>query len=98
MIWNKGAHQSAKFETFDYSRKISPNSYFDSFLLLKVYKMLAKKVYTEDICHMTLKIDAKFEEKLTCCFKNNKNLVNFDPGTRKFQKFALPLVPMVQSI
>ena len=43
---------------------------------------------------MTLKIDAKFEEKLTCCFKNDKNLVNFDPGTRKFQKFALPLVPI----
>ena len=27
---------------------------------------------------MTLKIDAKFEEKLNCCFKNDKNLVNFD--------------------
>ena len=87
MIWNKGAHQSAKFETFDYSRKISPNSYFDSFLLLKVYKMLAKKVYTEDICHMTLKIDAKFEEKLTCCFKNDRNLVNFDPSTPSLKNF-----------
>ena len=27
---------------------------------------------------MTLKIDAKFEEKLTFYFKNNKNLVKFD--------------------
>ena len=26
---------------------------------------------------MTLKIDAKFEEKLIRCFKNDKNLVNF---------------------
>ena len=34
---------------------------------------------------MTLKIDAKFEEKLICCFKNDKNLVNFDPSTRKSQ-------------
>ena len=41
MIWTKGAHQSAKFQTFDCSRKISPNLYFDR--LLKVYKILAKK-------------------------------------------------------
>ena len=32
---------------------------------------------------MSLKIDAKFEQKLICCFKNDKNLVNFDPSTRK---------------
>ena len=38
---------------------------------------------------MTLKIDAKFEEKLICCFKNDKKLVKFDPSTRKCQKFAL---------
>ena len=31
---------------------------------------------------MTLKSDAKFEEKLICCFRNNKNLVNFDPSTQ----------------
>ena len=47
---------------------------------------------------MPLKIDAKFEEKLICCFKNDKNLVNFDPSTQKSQKFALSLVPIVQSI
>ena len=29
---------------------------------------------------MTLKGDAKFEEKPICCFKNDKNLVNFDPS------------------
>ena len=44
MIWTKGAHQSAKFQTFDYSRKISPNLYFHRLLLLKVYKTLAKNV------------------------------------------------------
>ena len=29
---------------------------------------------------MILKGDAKFEEKLIFCFKNDKNLVNFDPN------------------
>ena len=38
---------------------------------------------------MALKIDKKFEEKLICCFKNDKNLLNFDPGTQKSQKFIL---------
>ena len=32
---------------------------------------------------MILKSDAKFEEKLICCFKNDKNLVNFDLRTQK---------------
>ena len=44
MIWTNGAHQSAKFETFDCSREISPNLYFDRLLLLKVHKIVAKKV------------------------------------------------------
>ena len=47
---------------------------------------------------MTLKIDVKFEKKLVCCFKNDKNLVNFDLSVQKSQKFALSLVPIVQSI
>ena len=34
---------------------------------------------------MTLKSDAKFEEKPICSFKNEKNLVNFHPGTQKSQ-------------
>ena len=37
---------------------------------------------------MTLKTDAKFEIKQTCYFKNDKNLVDFDPSTQKSQKFA----------
>ena len=48
MICTKGPHQSAKFQTFDCSHKISPNLYFDR--LLKVYKVLAKK-YRGVICH-----------------------------------------------
>ena len=43
-------------------------------------------------------IEAKFEEKLICCFKNDKNLVNFELSTQKSQKFALSLVPIVQRI
>ena len=31
---------------------------------------------------MMLKIDAKFEEKPISCFKNDKNLVNFDLSTQ----------------
>ena len=45
MIWTKGTHQSAKFQTFDCSRQISPNLYFDRLLLLKVDKISVKKVY-----------------------------------------------------
>ena len=38
---------------------------------------------------MTMKNDAKLEEELTCQFKiYMRNLINFDPSTRKSQKFA----------
>ena len=37
---------------------------------------------------MTVKKDAKYEEKLTCQFKiDRRNLTNFDPSIRKTQKF-----------
>ena len=45
---------------------------------------------------MTLRTDAKFGEKLICCFKNDKNFVKFDPSTQKSPKFALSFVPIVQ--
>ena len=39
---------------------------------------------------MTMKNDTKIEEELTCRFKiDMRNLMNFDPSTRKSQKFAL---------
>ena len=85
MIWTKGTQQSAKFQTFNCLCKVSPNLYFDRLLLLKVYKILVKKVYTKELCLMTLKIDAKFKEKLICCFKNDRNLVNFDPSTQSLK-------------
>ena len=38
----------------------------------------------------TMKNEAKFEEELTCQFKIGiRNLTNFDPSTRKSQKFGI---------
>ena len=45
ITWTKGVQQSARFETFDCSRQLSPNLYFDRLLLLKVYKISAKNVH-----------------------------------------------------
>ena len=44
--------------------------------------------FTGEFCVMTMKNDAEFEEELTCQFKID-NLTNFDPSTRKSEKFAL---------
>ena len=38
---------------------------------------------------MTMKNGAKFEEELTCQFKIDRNLTNFDPSTQKSQKVSL---------
>ena len=46
---------------------------------------------------MTLKIDAKFEEKLIFCFKNDKDLAKFGLTTLT-PKVALSFAPIVQSI
>ena len=46
--------------------------------------------FTGEFCVMTMKNDAKFEEELTYQFKiDMRNMTNFDPNTRKSQKFAL---------
>ena len=47
---------------------------------------------------MILQTDAKFEEKLICCFRNDKNLMKFDLSTQNSPKFALSFVPIVQII
>ena len=45
---------------------------------------------TGEFCVMAMKNEVKFEEELTCRFKiDMRNLTNFDPSTRKSQKFAL---------
>ena len=39
---------------------------------------------------MTLKNDEKFEEQIACHFKiDMRNSTNFDPSSRKSEKFAL---------
>ena len=86
MIFTKAALQNAKFLIFDCSDEISPNLYFDRLLLLKVYKISAKKVQRSYIS--LLKSDAKFEEKPICCLKNDQNLVNFALSIQKSPKFA----------
>ena len=46
--------------------------------------------FTGELFVMTMKNDAKIEEESTCQFKIEMgNLTNFDPSTRKSQKFAL---------
>ena len=48
---------------------------------------------------MTMKNDAKSEEKLTCRFKTDmRKLRNFYLSTRKSQKYALQWAPFHQSI
>ena len=47
---------------------------------------------------MTVKVDAKFEEKLICCPKNDKNLVKSDRSNQKFPKLAHSFISIVQSI
>ena len=43
--------------------------------------------FTEELCVMTMKNNAKFEEKLTCHFKTDmRNLTNFDSSTGKSKK------------
>ena len=55
--------------------------HFNGLLLNKVYNVWAKKSVLE-FCFMTLNIDATFEGKLTCVFKNDmRNLANFHPSS-----------------
>ena len=45
---------------------------------------------TGELCIMTMKNDATFEEDLTCQFKiDMRNLTNFDPSNQKSQIFVL---------
>ena len=46
--------------------------------------------FTEELCVMTMKNDAKVGEELACHFKTDmRNLTNFDSSTRKSKKIAL---------
>ena len=52
-----------------------------------------------DLCVMKMKNDAKFKMELPCQFKIDiKNLTNFDPNTRKSQKFSIDWAHFDQSM
>ena len=58
------------------------NLHFNGLLLNKVHNVWAKKSIGE-FCLMALNIDATFEGKLTCAFKNDmRNLANFHHRAR----------------
>ena len=97
MIWTKGAHQSAKFQTVDCSRKISSNLYFDR--LLKFYKILAKKLQRSYVSWpWRLMQNLKKKKQIDLLFQKWQEFVKFDQSTRKYKKFAFSFVPIMQSI
>ena len=55
--------------------------------------------FTEELCVMTMKNNAKFEEELTFHFKtDSRNLTNFDSSTQKSKKTPCPAVPICKGI
>ena len=52
--------------------------------MCKVFNVWPKK-NTEELSFMTLKSDAKFEEKLTCDLENDRNMANFYQSNVKSQ-------------
>ena len=64
--WFQKWHE--EFVNFNASSGKSDNLHFDVLRLSKVYYVWAKKS-TEELCVITLKNDAKFEEELTCALK-----------------------------
>ena len=55
--------------------------------------------FTEELCVMAMKNNAKFEEELTCHFKTDmRNLTNFDSSTLKSKKNCSLIGSFEQSI
>ena len=55
----------------------------------------------EELSFMTLKSDAKFKEKQTCCLENDmRNLANFHQSTRKCQNWNFDgiVLPKVENV
>ena len=68
------------------------NFHFNGFLLSKVLIVWTKKS-TEELSFMKPERDTTFGKESTCRFKiGMRNLTNFDPSTRKSQKFTLSLL------
>ena len=80
MMWTKGAHQSAKFQTFMKFHQI--RTLIGSFCWKYItFQLKSSEVITshdtEEWCKIWVKV--------ICCFKNDKNLVNFDPSTQSLK-------------
>ena len=77
------------------------NLHFNGLLLNKVYNVWAKKSIGE-FCLMALNIDATFEGKLTCAFKNDmRNYGKFSPEhvwKSKNWKFVAILLSKVENL
>ena len=85
--------------SFNVSGQKSGNLHFDGLLLFKTYNKDLDKKSTEELCLMTLKSDAKFEEKLTLSSKNNmRNLVSFNASTGKYKNLHCDVLLFVHSI
>ena len=73
------------------------NLHFNGILLNKVYNVWSKESIGE-LCLMALNIDATFEGKLTCAFKNDmRNLANFHQSMFESLKLGLWWDPFIQS-
>ena len=69
-------------------------SFWAEYILLEVKSR-------NELSFMTLRSDAKFEEKLTCCLENDmRNLANFHQSTRKCQNWNFDgiLLPKVENL
>ena len=85
--------------SFNVSGQKSGNLHFDGLLLFKTYNKDLDKKSTEELCLMTLKSDAKFEEKPTLSSKNNmRNLVSFNASTCKYENLHFDVLLFVHSI
>ena len=81
---------------FDQSTQKSQKFHFNRLLLTKVNVWAKKNI--EDLFLMALNIDAKFEGKMTCAFKNDmRNLANFHQSMFESLKLGLWWDPFIQS-
>ena len=82
LFWWKKPHESALISDFRFHQIFTLIGSF-----CWNYVKLQLKKYREVVSHDLI---------LICCFKTDKNLVNFDPSTQNSQKFTLWLVPSMK--
>ena len=81
--------------------KRNPNCSHEISQNLYLHRLFQVKKSIEELCFMTLKSDAKFEEKLTCGLENDtRNIVNFHQSTWKSHNWDFDgiLYPEVENL